>query len=94
MLLTWVTMSVPAVAQLAFSDDGATLVAAGQDGSLTAIAVATGAPRELGKMTGSISALVAAPGRRAVVAGDVNGVLQLWPLDGGAPRDLTRHAGE
>jgi WD40 repeat protein len=85
--------TVPAIAQLAFSDDGATLVAAGQDGSLTAIAIATGARRELGKMTGSASALVAAPGRRAVVAGDVNGVVRLWPLDGGAPRDLTRHTG-
>jgi WD40 repeat protein len=86
-------LTVPAVAQLAFSDDGATLVAAGQDGSLTAIAVATGARRELGKAGGFVTALVAVPRRPALVTGDLTGAVQLWPLDGAPPRELTRHAG-
>ncbi|HEX3483272.1 MAG TPA: protein kinase [Kofleriaceae bacterium] len=86
-------LTVPPVARLAFSDDGSHLAIAGQDGSLIAIDVATGARRELGKAGGFITALLAVPHRPAVVTGDLTGAVQLWPLDGAPPRELTRHAG-
>jgi WD40 repeat protein len=85
-------LAVPAVARLAFSDDGTHLAVAGRDGSLIAIDVATGARRELGKAGGFITALLAMPHRPAFVTGDLTGAVQLWPLDG-SPRELTRHAG-
>jgi WD40 repeat protein len=72
----------------ALTPDGRTVVAAVRDGAVRAYDLATGAARDLGRMSSPPAALAMAPGGRFVVTAARLGQVVVWPLDGGAARVL------
>jgi WD40 repeat protein len=78
------------ILSVAFTADGATLVAARSDGDLRAwplSAEASAAFRTLPKANG-LPRIAAAPNRREIIVGSVRGRVQVIPVDGGEPQEL------
>ena len=84
--------TVPSVAQLAFSSDGAELAIGGEDGTVVVVHIANKAIRILGKTAAYVTALLVAPDG-SVITGDALGALQRWPIDGSPARELSKHSG-
>jgi WD40 repeat protein len=74
---------------VAFTPDGATLIAAVRDGKLRAYDVASGKMREIGRAKSSIEAVAVSPDGSTIVTGGGLGEVIAWPLrDGGVKRVL------
>ena len=83
-----------AVYDVDFSEDGARLVSASEDGTARIWDARTGRQERVlrGHGVGVRSAEFSADGGRVVTAG-ADGTVRVWPVGGGAPRVLTGHQG-